>query len=461
MDMETSSLIALDRAHLWHPFTQAMTAPDAIPIRSASGAVLTTTDGRHILDLISSWWVNLHGHAHPAIARAVAEQAATLEHVIFAGFTHEPAIRLASRLAALLPDPLSRVFFSDNGSTAVEVAMKMAFQHATNKGEKQRTRFLAFEGGYHGDTIGAMSAGASSNFFRAWKQLLFPVDIMPIACHDSSIGHDLIDISEQRALKALEAHLDQYGQTTVAALIEPLVQGACGMRMHRPAFLHAVTERLRHHGIMVIFDEVMTGFGRTGDLFACVKAGVAPDFICLSKGLTGGFMPLSATVTSDAVYQAFMGDSVDRAFLHGHSFTANPLGCAAALASLDLLITDACKDARHQIERFHRSTLADIVAGSTLTRRFRVTGTIAAFDLECADPGYASSLAPRLRDLFLQAGMLIRPLGNTVYLLPPYCITNDQMEKVATSVRAVLQTLEEEAPRPRTAPVPVPAFDMF
>lgn len=458
MNMDTKTLIALDKAHIWHPFTQAMTAPDAIPVHSAAGAVLTTTDGRQILDLISSWWVNLHGHAHPSIASAVARQAETLEQVIFAGFTHEPAVRLASRLAGILPPPLSRVFFSDNGSTAVEVAMKMALQHVTNRGDGNRTRFLAFCGGYHGDTVGAMSAGVSSNFFHAWKKLLFPVDIMPVARVDSSMDEETINDAEQQALTVLGTHLDQHGETTAAALIEPLVQGACGMQMHRPAFLRAVTSLLQKHGVLVIFDEVMTGFGRTGDLFACLKAEATPDFICLSKGLTGGFLPLSATVTSDAIYQSFLDESVDRAFLHGHSFTANPLGCAAALASLDLLLTDECTAARQRIEAFYRTTLAAVVVQSPLARRFRVTGTIAALDLECTDTGYNPALTPQIRDLFLDAGMLIRPLGNTVYLLPPYCIRNDQLERAAQSIGNVLQTLEKKGGRTMKS---MPAFDLF
>lgn len=450
--MTPADLIRTDAAHVWHPFTQAMTAPEPVPVVSGKGAVLTTADGREILDLISSWWVNLHGHAHPAIAAAIARQAETLEQVIFAGFTHEPAVTLASRLCGLLPDALTKVFFSDNGSTAVEVSMKMALQYARNRGEHQRTRYLAFDGGYHGDTVGAMSAGVSSRFFEAWKEMLFPVDVLPVAA--TWIDDEAIGQREAEALSALDAHLAQHGAQTLAAIIEPLVQGACGMRMHRPQFLRGVVERLRAHGILVIFDEVMTGFGRMGDLFACLKAAVTPDFICLSKGLSGGFLPMAATVTTEAVYDAFRDERLDRAFLHGHSFTANPLGCAAALASLDLLLDPACTAARARIEAHHRTHLAARLAGHPLVRRFRVTGTIAAFDVETGDGGYTSSVAPALRESFTRDNLLIRPLGNSVYLLPPYCVTDAQLDRAGDGLERALNSLSPAPQRPA-------ASDMF
>ena len=272
MSMIYQSLVENDAKHVWRPFTQALTAPKPIAIRSASGANLVTEDGHVLLDLISSWWVNLHGHSHPVIADAIAQQAHTLEHVIFAGFTHEPAVRLAAHVSAITPASLTRVFFSDNGSTAVEVALKMAFQYMANIGQPQRTRFIAFEGGYHGDTVGAMSVGASSGFFRAWSDMLFPVDVMPVATCDSTLSSSDLLNAEKSALAHLESHLEQWGNMTAAAIIEPLIQGAGGMRMHRPEFLQAVVERLRHHGILVIFDEVMTGFGRTGQVFSCQTA---------------------------------------------------------------------------------------------------------------------------------------------------------------------------------------------
>jgi len=431
--MDCTALAELDRTLVWHPFTQALTAPPPIPIRSARGAVLTDVEGREILDLVSSWWVTLHGHGHPAIARAIGDQALRLEQVIFAGFTHEPAVELCRRLTALLPPGLRRCFFSDNGSTAVEVALKMAHQARGNRGEA-RDRFLAFDGGYHGDTVGAMSVGVSSRFFEAWRALLFPVDVLPVA--DTWLDDGDVEAKEAAALAALDRHLERHGAATAAAVIEPLVQGASGMRMHRPEFLRGVVERLRSFGILVILDEVMTGFGRLGPLFGCLGAGVEPDFICLSKGLTGGALPMSLTITTEAVHDAFLDPSTDRAFLHGHSFTANPLGCAAALASLDLLLDPACLAARAEIERRHRTDLARIVAASPHAARLRVQGTIAAFDVVPDVPG----LNARMKRFFLERGLLLRPLGPTLYLLPPYCVTGEQLDRAYSGIEAGLES---------------------
>jgi adenosylmethionine-8-amino-7-oxononanoate aminotransferase len=418
------SILTDDRAHLWHPFTQAATAGDPIAIVSARGATLTAEDGREILDLISSWWVTLHGHAEPAIAAAVAAQAARLEQVIFADFTHAPAATLARRLADHLPGDLTRVFFSDDGSTSVEVALKLAYQYWRNRGAPERRRFLAFEGGYHGDTFGAMAAGVSSGFYEPFRALLFEVDHIPFPA--TWIGDPDVEAKETAALEWLDRWLDRYGAQAAAAIVEPLVQGAAGMRMCRPEFLRALVDRLRAAGVLVIFDEVMTGFGRTGALFACVKAGVAPDIICLSKGLTGGFLPMSATICGDAIYDSFKGADFGRAFAHGHSFTANPLGCAAALASLDLLETPETTARIAAIERAHREGLAALANHPGLIRP-RVTGTIAAIDLLGADETYDSAFGQRLKAWFLDRGLLIRPIGNVLYLLPPYCIEHAEL----------------------------------
>lgn len=435
--MDAATLLELDRALLWHPFTQALTAPAPVPIRSARGATLTDFEGREILDLISSWWVTLHGHGHPAIARAIGEQAARLEQVIFAGFTHEPAVTLAARLTALLPHGLRRCFFSDNGSTAVEVALKMALQARANRGESAG-RFLAFDGGYHGDTVGAMSAGVSSHFFEAWRALLFPVDVLPVAA--TWLDDEAVEAKEAAALASLDQHLERHGRETAAAIIEPLVQGACGMRMHRPVFLRAVVERLKARGVLVILDEVMTGFGRLGALFACLEAGVAPDFICLSKGLTGGALPMSLTIATEAVHEAFLDPGIDKAFLHGHSFTANPLGCAAALASLDLLLDPGCAAARARIEERHHAGLAPLVAASPRATRLRIQGTIAAFDLVTPDQHYGSDLSARMQRFFLRRGLLLRPLGGTLYLLPPFCVTDAELDRAYAGIEEGLET---------------------
>ncbi len=431
-------LLALDRRHVWHPFTQAKTAPDSVLIRSGKGAVVYGADGKEYLDLVSSWWVNLHGHAHPYIADAIAEQAHKLEQVIFAGLTHEPAVRLAQRLTSLLPDDLNRVFYSDDGSTAVEVALKLALQYWRNLGRPERRRYLAFEGGYHGDTVGAMSVGVSSGFYAPFEDLLFEVDVLPFP--ETWEGDAAVAEKEAACLSALEAYLDRRGDETAAAIIEPLVQGVGGMRMCRAEFLQALTQKLRAAGVLVIFDEVMTGFGRTGDLFACLKAGVTPDLICLSKGLTAGFLPLAATVCRDPIYEAFLDTGFDKAFAHGHSFTANPLGCAAGLASLDLLMKEETRARIAAIEARHRKHMARLAHHPKVTRP-RVTGTIAALNVEVEDSGYAAAIGPRLKAFFLENGLLLLPLGEVIYFLPPYCISDSQLDRSYDTLERALTTL--------------------
>jgi adenosylmethionine-8-amino-7-oxononanoate aminotransferase len=436
--MAISIIIDHDRRHVWHPFTQAQTAPDAIPIRSAKGIRLYAEDGREFLDLISSWWVNIHGHAHPTIAAAIAHQAQTLEQVIFAGFTHQPAAQLAHELVQRLPAGLTRVFFSDDGSTAVEVSLKMALQYWRNQGEGQRTRFLAFEGGYHGDTVGAMSAGKGCGFFDTYGSLLFEVGLLPYpATWD---GDTEVEAKEQAALAWLDTYLADHGNTLAAVILEPLIQGSAGMRMCRPEFLQALAARLRAAGILLIFDEVMTGFGRTGAMFASLKAQVTPDIICLSKGLTAGFLPMSVTVASETIYAAFLGDSFDKSLVHGHSFTANPLGCAAALASLQVFDDEQTLAKLPHIERWHRQGLATLAA-HPLVQRVRVMGTIAAFDVVAADAGYTSQIGAQLKAFFHERGLLLRPLGNVVYLLPPYCIEESELRHAYSVIFSALEML--------------------
>jgi adenosylmethionine-8-amino-7-oxononanoate aminotransferase len=410
----SSDILALDQRHVWHPYTQEQMVPPPLVAVGGKGSRIQLADGRDLVDLVSSWWVTLHGHGHPAVAAAVAEQAARLEQVIFADFTHAPAATLAARLAAVLPGDLDRVFYSDNGSTAVEVALKVALQYFANRGDDKRRRLLAFQGGYHGDTVGAMSVGKTSGYFRAWEDLLFPVEMLPFPA--TWIGDEEAPAKEAEAFAALERAL---ADDVAAVIIEPLIQGASGMRMCRPDFLQGLVDRARAKGVLVIFDEVMTGFGRTGDLFACVKAGVEPDMVCLSKGLTGGFLPMGATVVREEIHQAFLGQSLRQAFLHGHSYTANPLGCAAGLASLALLVDADCQARRAAIEAIHRERLADLVTRHAVARP-RITGTIAAVDLD--DGGYASGLGPKIKAFFLERGFLLRPLGSTIYFLPPYCL---------------------------------------
>lgn len=435
--MHSKDILELDRRHVWHPFTQHQTSPDPIAIERAVGAELFTPEGERYLDLVSSWWVNIHGHGHPAIAKAIAEQAQKLEQVIFAGFTHEPAARLAGALSEQLPGDLNRVFFSDDGSTAIEVALKIAIQRSVNRADK-RKRILAFEGGYHGDTVGAMSVGAGSGFFDAFDSMLFNVDVLPFP--ETWNDADEIEKLENAALAKLEKQLSTHQGEYAALIIEPLVQGAGGMRMCRPAFLKAMVERCQAEEVLVIFDEVMTGFGRTGKLFASLTAGVTPDLICLSKGLTAGNLPMSVTVCSDALFDEFKGDEFDRALAHGHSFTANSLGCAAALASLKLFTEG---DAFDQIDRLVAShtEFARELTQHPKAQRVRQCGSIIAFDFATDETGYSASIGPKLKAFFGERRLLVRPLGNVVYLMPPYCTTQSQLDEGYAAILDALNQL--------------------
>ncbi|HET7584520.1 MAG TPA: adenosylmethionine--8-amino-7-oxononanoate transaminase [Gemmatimonadaceae bacterium] len=412
---------AMDRAHVWHPYTQHAIAPEPIPVVRAEGAYLHTADGRVILDAISSWWVTLHGHAHPAIARAVAEQVATLEQVIFAGFTHEPAARLAAELVRVLPAGLERVFFSDDGSTAVEVALKMALQYWSNRGE-ERPLIAALEHAYHGDTFGAMSASGRGLFTDPFGTHLFEVARLP-------------DPSEHDVLPAFDTLVETRGRELAAVIVEPLLLGAGGMRMWNAGTLAALAARAREAGILFIADEVLTGFGRTGPLFACEHARVTPDIICLSKGLTGGALPLGATVAREEIFRSFLSDDRRRTLFHGHSFTANPVTCAAARASLALL-DDASRERRAAIERAQRAALSALASHPRVSNT-RVLGTVAALDLD-AGGGYLADVGTRLAAFAMHEDVLLRPLGNVVYVLPPYCTTEADIARAWDVVRGFL-----------------------
>jgi adenosylmethionine-8-amino-7-oxononanoate aminotransferase len=418
-------VLAQDRRHVWHPFTQHGTEGDPIVLSGAKGASLFDADGNEILDLVSSWWTCTHGHSHPKLNAALAEQASRFEHVMFAGFTHQPAVDLATALAEHLPGDLSRVFFSDDGSTSVEVALKIAYQYWINAGEPRRRLLVAFDGGYHGDTLGAMSVGRGSQLFSPFRDLMCEVMILP--CPATFQGDEAADEREAGALSAFEALLSDRGQTVAGLIIEPLLQGAGGMRLGRPTFLKRLVETARSAGVLVIFDEVATGFGRTGTLFAMEQAGVVPDLVCLSKGLTAGYMPLAATVAREGVFEAFLGEGFDRALPHGHSFTANPLACAVALASLALFEEENTLQRVARINQRHREMLAELSARPDVARP-RLIGSILAFDVRAAG-GYQSAESRRLRDWYLAHGLNIRPLGPTLYLMPPYCITDEELTR--------------------------------
>ena len=418
--------------HLWHPTTQVAVAPEPLRVVSARGCLLELDDGRQLIDAISSWWVTLHGHAEPSIAAAIGRQAQQLEQVIFANFSHPPAEQLATRLSALTG--LERLFFSDNGSTAVEVALKIAWQWWRNQGSERR-QLIAFEGAYHGDTFGAMALGDRSIFTAPYDDLLF--DVARIPWPHTHWGDEGL---EQREAEAL-SQLDRALRTPTAALIvEPLIQGASGMRLVRPSFLRAVTERVQASGALLIADEVMTGFGRTGALFACQRAGLKPDLMALSKGLTGGFLPMGVTMASERLYRGFISDTPAHTFFHGHSFTANPLGCAAALASLDLLQHNP--ERYQQFEARHRPALEQL-SNHPRVKQVRCLGTMAAFELEAGATSYLNPVGRQIQRLCLEQGVFLRPLGNVVYLLPPLSISDTELQRCYDALAAALEQLSQ------------------
>jgi len=402
-----------DAAHLWHPYTQHLYAPMPVQITSARGALLYRADGSAIIDAISSWWVTTHGHCHPDIVQAIASQAASLDHVMFAGFTHEPATALAAELVSRLPRGLSRIFYSDNGSTAVEVAIKMSVQSFANQGTPKRL-IAALDNAYHGDTFGAMAAGARGVFTHMYEPLLFEVARLP-------------DPSEGDTIGALDALIATRGAELAAVIVEPLLLGAGGMRVWDEDVLRAIRTRTRDAGVHLIADEVLTGFGRTGPLFACERAHVTPDLLCMSKGLSGGTLPLGATAASEAIYDAFRSEDRAKTFFHGHSYTANPIACAAALASLELFDEDS-EDDRIRIEVAHATELRSL-RGMRGVRAVRQLGTVAAVELDAA-PGYLSGIGRELSAFAIANDVLLRPLGNVAYCLPPYCTTNDELARV-------------------------------
>ncbi len=416
-----NNLSTRDKKIIWHPFSQEKTVGLPLSIHSGKGAYLYDYEGKSYLDLISSWWVNLHGHAHPVIAEAIYKQALKLEHVIFSKITHEPAVLLAEKLQAILPSGLSRFFYSDNGSTAVESALKMAYQYWHNLG-KARTKFVCFEGGYHGDTLGAMSVGKNSGYHDIFKPLLFDVITLPYP--DTWIGDISIEEREQAAYQHIQEILTKNHQDIAALILEPLVQGASGMRICRPAFLNKIIKLVKSFGILIIFDEVMTGFGRTGTTFALdqLNSESVPDILCVAKGLTGGFLPLALTIASEKIYEAFLDDKLSKDFLHGHSYTANPLGCAAGIASLELLLSAETQQAIKNISQAHENGLK-LIQNLSSVIKMRHLGTISAFTL----PDNQIKL---LITNLLEQGFFIRPLGSTVYILPPYCLTVDEFKAV-------------------------------
>jgi adenosylmethionine-8-amino-7-oxononanoate aminotransferase len=412
-----------DRAVNWHPYTQMKTADDAIPIIRGKGVYLYDNEGKKYIDAVSSWWVTLHGHSHPYIAQRVFNQLNTLEQVIFAGFTHEPAIQLSENLLNLLPENQEKVFYSDNGSTAVEVALKMCIQYAYNQ-EKPKTKILAFKDAYHGDTFGAMSVSGRSAWTQPFGEMLFEVVF--------------IETPNTQNLETLKEQIENLADEVACFIYEPLIQGAAGMLMHSPEDLSELMKFCRTKGIIMVQDEVFTGFGRTGKLFAANHLSEKPDIMCFSKGLTGGTMPMGITTCSGEIFNAFLSDDKYKTLFHGHSFTANPLACTAALASMELLLHEHTQFAIQRISKQH-SDFTKVLKEHDLVKNVRQTGTILAWELNTDhETSYFNEIGKKVYNEFLQRGIIMRPLGNVMYLVPPYCITSEELDFIYTNIIEVL-----------------------
>ncbi len=420
------NLTERDLKVIWHPYTQMKTALPPIPIVRGEGACVYDENGKKYIDAVSSWWTNIHGHAHPYIAKKVAEQLLELEHVIFAGFTHPGAVELAERLLQILPDNQQKAFYSDNGSTAVEVALKMCLQYWHNKGEN-RTKILAFKNAYHGDTFGAMAVSGRSAFTAAFDSLLFDVEF--------------IDLPSDQNIQNLKSQISDLKSQLACFIFEPLVQGSAGMIMYKPEHLDELMAYCRKEDVLLIDDEVFTGFGRTGKPFACNHVTTQPDIMCFSKGLTGGTMALGLTTCTQDIFDAFLSDDKLKTLFHGHSFTANPVACAAALASMDIFLQSSTTENIKRIEGRHKEFGLKIKDHPKL-KSVRQTGTIIAMEWQTGDnTSYFSSLRDRLYTYFLDAGIILRPLGNIIYILPPYCITNEELNYIYSKIEQALEEI--------------------
>jgi adenosylmethionine---8-amino-7-oxononanoate aminotransferase len=447
--LSKSTLSERDAAVVWHPFTQHYTAPFSIPIVRGEGAYLYDDTGKRYIDAISSWWVNLHGHSHPYIAQKVTEQFLKLEQVIFAGFTHEPAVRLAERLLEILPQNQAKIFYSDNGSTAVEVALKMAIQYFHNQGFTKKRKVIALENGYHGDTFGTMSVGAKSAFNAPFEGFLYETIYLPAPTKGQ----------EQNVLNCMKA-LMRNADEIACFIFEPLIQGAGGMLMYEPDLLEELINLAQENDVLTIADEIMTGFGRTGKMFATDYIQSKPDIFCLSKGLTGGAMALGVTSCTQEIYDAFLSEDRRKTLFHSHSFTANPLACTAGLASLDLLLTKEIRNKILNINRLHDkfknrvkvpqasaciSSHIQAEACGTFASKItdiRIQGTILVIELYTPEgTSYFSNIRDVAYQFFIEKGILIRPLGNVIYLLPPYCISEEDLNYIYLCIEEFLMKI--------------------
>jgi adenosylmethionine-8-amino-7-oxononanoate aminotransferase len=441
-----AALATRDLKHVWHPCTQMQDHESVpmVPIVRGEGAWLIDADGRRYLDGISSWWTNIFGHANPRIAAALADQASKLEHVIFAGFTHEPAIELAEKLVAITPPGLDKVFFADNGSSAIEVALKMSFHYWLNQGHGEKTRFIALSGSYHGETLGALSVSDVALYRKTYAPLLLTPFLAPSPdAYEGEPGESPQQTGARR-LRDLRTLLERHAHETCAVIVEPLVQCAGGMRMYHPDYLVGLRALCDEFSVHFIADEIAVGFGRTGSLFACEQAGVSPDFMCLSKGLTAGFLPLSVTLTTGDIYNAFYAEySAGKAFLHSHSYTGNPLACRVALETLAIFRDEPVLDRNRELAAHLAQRLAPLREHPHVAD-VRQTGMIAAVEL-VADKATRRPFDSKERRGMrvylhgLQQGVLLRPLGNVVYFMPPYVVTKQEIDLLVDTAIAGIE----------------------
>lgn len=415
------TLLEKDQKYIWHPYTQHKTAALPVVIKSGNGAFLYDIDGKEYIDAIASWWVNPFGHSNKFIADAIYKQLTTLEHVLFGGFTHEPAVQVSEQLLAMMPSNQQKVFFSDNGSTAIEVAIKVAFQYFFNKNQK-KTTLIAFEDAFHGDTFAAMAASGISFYTQAFAEMFLEVVRIPVP----------IEGKEQESYDSLQKVIETYEVS--AFIFEPLVLGAAGMVMYEPETLDKLLEICKKNNVLTIADEVMTGFGKTGKTFACDYLQNQPDMMCVSKALTGGTIPMAITTFTQEVFDAFYSEDINKALFHGHTFTANPTGCAAALASFQLLQTNEIQNNIQHINQRHLE-FQNSIKGHSKVLTTRVLGVIFALEIESSEnEQYYGNMRNKLYNYFIENGVVLRPVGNIVYILPPYIISDEQLNKVYQTI---------------------------
>ncbi|MBL7936047.1 MAG: adenosylmethionine--8-amino-7-oxononanoate transaminase [Bacteroidia bacterium] len=427
--MSNSDIQQKDSQYVWHPFTHLKYAETPVQIVRGEGAYFYDAEGNKLLDGISSWWVNLHGHCHPYISQKVSEQLHTLEHAIFSSFTHEPAVKLAERLIGHLPENQSKIFYSDNGSTAVEVGLKMVLQYWHNQGINKK-KFIAFENAYHGDTFGGMSVGARNVFNNAFENLLFDVIHIPLPDEDNM----------EQIKEVLQGWFTNHNDIA-GFIFEPLVQGAAGMLMYESKYLDELIALCRENKVVCIADEVMTGFGRTGEFFASNYLTNKPDIICLSKGLTGGYMPLGVTSCAQFIYNSCVSDDKTKTFFHGHSYTANPTACSAGLASLDLMEKEKTWSQIAMLSKLNQEFVVKLENHSKL-KDVRSKGTILALEINTEEhTHYLNNASETIASYFLKKGIIVRPLGNILYLIPPYCITETELADVYGVIEGFLKEL--------------------